>query len=161
MAGSLNKVMIIGNLGADPDVRSMNSGDEVCNLSIATSEGWNDKASGERKERTQWHKVVIFNPALVKVAKSYLKKGSKVYIEGQIETRKWADKEGKDQYTTEIVLRPYRSELTMLDSKGGSAANDGGYSEGASSGGGYGQSYGGGNAAPAARADEMADDIPF
>ncbi len=154
MAGSLNKVMIIGNLGADPDVRSMTSGDEVCNLSIATSESWNDKASGEKKERTQWHKVVIFNTNLVKVAKSYLKKGSKVYIEGQIETRKWTDKEGKEQYTTEIVLRPYRGELTMLDGKGGSAANDGssaGYSS---------PSYGGG-AAPASRVDEMADDIPF
>ena len=163
MAGSLNKVMIIGNLGADPDVRSMTSGDEVCNLSIATSESWNDKASGEKKERTQWHKIVIFNPNLVKVAKNYLKKGSKVYIEGQIETRKWTDKEGKDQYTTEIVLRPYRGELTMLDGKGGSAANDGassGYSDSGSSGGYSSQSYGGG-AAPASRVDEMADDIPF
>ncbi|OFW87449.1 MAG: single-stranded DNA-binding protein [Alphaproteobacteria bacterium RIFCSPHIGHO2_12_FULL_45_9] len=163
MAGSLNKVMIIGNLGADPDVRSMTSGDEVCNLSIATSESWNDKASGEKKERTQWHKIVIFNPNLVKVAKNYLKKGSKVYIEGQIETRKWTDKEGKDQYTTEIVLRPYRGELTMLDGKGGSAANDGassGYSDSGSSGGYSSPSYGGG-AAPASRVDEMADDIPF
>lgn len=165
MAGSLNKVMIIGNLGADPDVRSMTSGDEVCNLSIATSESWSDKASGEKKERTQWHKVVIFNSGLVKVAKNYLKKGSKVYIEGQIETRKWTDKDGKDQYTTEIVLRPYRGELTMLDGKGGSAANDGqsgGYSDSGSSSGSYGGgSYGGGNSAPASRVDEMADDIPF
>jgi single-strand DNA-binding protein len=160
MAGSLNKVMIIGNLGADPDVRSMTSGDEVCNLSIATSESWNDKASGEKKERTQWHKIVIFNPNLVKVAKNYLKKGSKVFIEGQIETRKWTDKEGKDQYTTEIVLRPYRGELTMLDSKGGSAANDGGYSGGGYSDSASSSSYGGG-AAPASRVDEMADDIPF
>ncbi len=165
MAGSLNKVMIIGNLGADPDVRSMPSGDELCNLSIATSESWNDKASGERKERTQWHRVVIFNPALVKVAKNYLKKGSKVFIEGQLETRKWQDKEGKDQYSTEVVLRPYRGELTMLDGKG-SAANDamgggssGGYADSAASAGGYAPSYGG--AAPATRADEMADDIPF
>ncbi len=160
MAGSLNKVMIIGNLGADPDVRNMTSGDEVCNLSIATSESWNDKASGERKERTQWHKIVIFNPNLVKVAKNYLKKGSKVFIEGQIETRKWTDKEGKDQYTTEIVLRPYRGELTMLDSKGGSAANDGGYSGGGYADSAPSSSYGGG-AAPASRVDEMADDIPF
>jgi single-strand DNA-binding protein len=162
MAGSLNKVMIIGNLGADPDVRSMTSGDEVCNLSIATSESWNDKASGERKERTQWHKIVIFNPNLVKVAKNYLKKGSKVYIEGQIETRKWADKDGKDQYTTEIVLRPFRGELTMLDGKGGAAANDGGgYADAPSpsSSGGYGGGYS--NAAPAGRVDELADDIPF
>lgn len=117
MAGSLNKVMIIGNLGNDPDVRYMTSGDEIANLSIATSESWNDKASGERKERTQWHKIVVFNPALVKVVKNYLSKGSKVYIEGQLETRKWTDKDGKDQYTTEIVLRPYRGELTILDSK--------------------------------------------
>lgn len=165
MAGSLNKVMIIGNLGNDPDVRNMTSGDEVCNLSIATSEGWTDKATGERKERTQWHKIVIFNPALVKVAKNYLKKGSKVFIEGQLETRKWTDKEGRDQYTTEVVLRPYRGELTMLDGRSGGAANDG-----ASMGGGYGESgasssygggYGGGSAAPAARVDELADDIPF
>jgi single-strand DNA-binding protein len=163
MAGSLNKVMIIGNLGADPDVRSMTSGDEVCNLSIATSESWNDKATGERKERTQWHKVVIFNAGLVKVAKNYLKKGSKVYIEGQIETRKWQDKDGKDQYTTEIVLRPYRGELTMLDGKGGgAAANDGGgYSDAPSSGGGYGGGPSYGSAAPAGRVDELADDIPF
>lgn len=160
MAGSLNKVMIIGNLGADPDVRSMTSGDEVCNLSIATSESWNDKASGEKKERTQWHKIVIFNPNLVKVAKNYLKKGSKVFIEGQIETRKWTDKEGKDQYTTEIVLRPYRGELTMLDSKGGLAANDGPYSGGGYSDSASSSSYSGG-AAPASRVDEMADDIPF
>lgn len=164
MAGSLNKVMIIGNLGADPDVRTMpSSGDEVCNLSIATSESWNDKASGERKERTQWHKIVIFNPNLVKVAKSYLKKGSKVYIEGQLETRKWQDKEGRDQYSTEVVLRPFRGELTMLDGRGGAANDGGGYSDSSSSssssGGGYAPSYGG--AAPASRADELADDIPF
>lgn len=160
MAGSLNKVMIIGNLGNDPDVRTMTSGDEVCNLSIATSESWKDK-NGEKQERTQWHKVVIFNSNLVKVAKSYLKKGSKVYIEGQLETRKWTDKEGRDQYTTEVVLRPYRGELTMLDGRSGSAANDGGgYGDSSSSSaGGYAPSYGG--AAPASRADELADDIPF
>lgn len=158
MAGSLNKVMLIGNLGNDPDIRSMQSGDEVVNLSIATSETWKDKASGERKERTQWHKVVIYNSALVGVAKNYLRKGSKVFIEGQLETRKWQDKDGRDQYTTEIVLRPYRGELTMLDSKGsGGVANDS-YSE---SSGGYassGPSYGGG---AAAQVDELADDIPF
>lgn len=161
MAGSLNKVMIIGNLGNDPDVRSMPSGDELCNLSIATSESWKDK-NGEKQERTQWHRVVIFNPALVKVAKNYLKKGSKVFIEGQLETRKWQDKEGKDQYSTEVVLRPYRGELTMLDSRGGGAANDG---AGYSSGGGYSDSSSsssfGGGAAPASRVDDMADDIPF
>ncbi|HNQ92256.1 MAG TPA: single-stranded DNA-binding protein [Alphaproteobacteria bacterium] len=159
MAGSLNKVMLIGNLGSDPEVRSMNSGDEVASFSVATSESWKDKATGERKDRTQWHKVVIFNSALVNVARNYLHKGSKVFIEGQLETRKWTDKEGRDQYTTEVVLRPYRGELTMLDSKGqgSSAANDS-YGDSApsySSGGG--SSYG--NAAPAV--DELADDIPF
>lgn len=162
MAGSLNKVMIIGNLGGDPEVRVMpSSGDEVCNLSIATSESWNDKATGERKDRTQWHKIVIFNPNLVKVAKNYLKKGSKVFIEGQLENRKWTDKDGREQYSTEVVLRPFRGELTMLDSKGGgSAANDGGYSGGGYADSSPSSSYGGG-AAPASRVDEMADDIPF
>ena len=162
MAGSLNKVLLIGNLGSDPEVRSMTSGDEVASFSIATSESWKDKATGERKDRTQWHKVVIFNSALVNVARNYLRKGSKVYIEGQLETRKWADKEGRDQYTTEVVLRPYRGELTMLDSKGGSqgVANDAhGENNAYSSGGASGQSFAGGNAAP--RIDDMADDIPF
>ena len=154
MAGSVNKVILIGNLGADPDIRSMQSGDEVANLSIATSENWKDKASGERKERTQWHKVVIFNQPLITVAKNYLKKGAKVYIEGQIETRKWQDKDGKDQYTTEVVLRPYRGELTMLDGKGG-APGGGDYNDN-SSGGGY--SSGGGSRG---KVDEMEDDIPF
>lgn len=124
MAQSVNKVILIGNLGADPDVRSLgSSGDEVCNLSIATSEGWTDKATGERKDRTQWHRVVIFNPNLIKVAKSYLKKGSKIYIEGALENRKWQNKDGVDQYATEVVLRPYRGEITMLDSRGGSSDN--------------------------------------
>ncbi|PZP57075.1 MAG: single-stranded DNA-binding protein [Micavibrio aeruginosavorus] len=161
MAGSVNKVIIIGNLGADPDVRSMQSGDEVANLSIATSESWSDKASGEKKERTQWHKVVIFNQPLIKVAKNYLKKGAKVYIEGQLETRKWQDKEGKDQYTTEVVLRPYRGELTMLDGRSGSSSGGGDYNDnssnyGGNSGGGY--SAGGG---ARGKVDEMEDDIPF
>lgn len=162
MAGSVNKVLLIGNLGSDPEVRSMTSGDEVASFSIATSESWKDKATGERKDRTQWHKVVIFNSALVNVARNYLRKGSKVYIEGQLETRKWTDKEGRDQYTTEVVLRPYRGELTMLDSKGGSqgVANDAhGENAGYASGGGSGQSFAGGNTAP--RIDDMADDIPF
>lgn len=163
MAGSVNKVILIGNLGGDPDIRSMQSGDEIANLNIATSETWNDKASGERKERTQWHKVVIFNQPLVKVAKNYLKKGSKVYIEGQLETRKWQDKEGRDQYTTEVVLRPYRGELTMLDGRrdGGSSSGDSyGGGGGSDFGGGYGGgSSGGGNRSP--KIDEMEDDIPF
>ncbi len=120
MAASVNKVILVGNLGADPDVRTMQSGDKVVNLSIATSESWKDKATGERKEKTEWHRVVIFNKGLVSVCENYLKKGAKVYIEGQIETRKWQDQSGQDKYTTEIVLRPYRGELTMLDSRGGS-----------------------------------------
>lgn len=160
MAGSVNKVILIGNLGNDPEVRSMPSGDEVVNLSIATSETWNDKSSGERKERTNWHKVVIFNPNLVKVAKSYLKKGSKVYLEGALETRKWQNKDGVDQYTTEVVLRQYRGELTMLDGKGAAAANDGGsYNTDAP----YAGAYGGGNASakPATQINDMDDDIPF
>lgn len=154
MAGSLNKVMLIGNLGQDPDIRTMTSGDEVATLSIATSESWTDKQSGEKKERTQWHKIVIFNAGLVKVAKNYLTKGSKIYIEGTLETRKWTDKEGKDQYTTEVVLRPYNGELLMLDGKG--AASDGGSSNGYG-----GQSSYGGSSKPATKADEMSDDIPF
>ena len=115
---SVNKVTLIGNLGSDPEVRTMQSGDEVVQLSLATSERWKDKTTGERKEKSQWHRIVVFNQAIVKVAKSYLKKGSKVYIEGQLETRKWTDQSGNDKYTTEIVLRPYRGELTMLDSRG-------------------------------------------
>jgi len=114
---SVNKVILIGNLGQDPDIRAMGSGDKVANLSIATSESWKDKSSGEKKERTEWHRVVIFNQGLVKVAENYLKKGSKVYIEGQLETRSW-EQDGVKKYTTEVVMRPYRSELTMLDGKG-------------------------------------------
>ena len=116
---SVNKVILIGNLGQDPDIRDMQSGDKVVNLSVATSESWKDKTSGEKKERTEWHRVVIFNQGLVKVAENYLKKGSKVYIEGQLETRSW-EQDGVKKYTTEVVMRPYRSELTMLDSKGSS-----------------------------------------
>jgi single-strand DNA-binding protein len=114
---SVSKTILIGNLGQDPEIRTMQSGDEVCNLSIATSERWKDKSTGEQKEKTEWHRVVVFNQGLVKVCKNYLKKGSKVYIEGQNETRSW-EQNGEKKYTTEIVLRPFRSELTMLDSKG-------------------------------------------
>lgn len=114
---SVNKVFLVGNLGNDPDIRSMQSGDHVCNLSIATSETWKDKSTGERKSKTQWHKVVIFNQPLVKVCENYLKKGSKVFIEGSLETRKWQDKDGKDQYTTEVVLKPFNGSLVMLDGK--------------------------------------------
>jgi single-strand DNA-binding protein len=117
MAGSVNKAIILGNLGRDPEVRSFPNGGKVCNLRIATSETWKDKTTGERKERTEWHSVAIMNEPLVKVAEQYLRKGSKVYIEGQLETRKWQDQAGNDKYATEIVLRPYRGELTILDGK--------------------------------------------
>ncbi|MCB2126035.1 MAG: single-stranded DNA-binding protein [Rhodobacteraceae bacterium] len=126
MAGSVNKVILVGNLGNDPEVKAFDNGGEVVNMSIATSENWKDKQSGERRERTEWHRVAIFNPGLVTVAKNYLKKGSKVYIEGQLETRKWQDQNGQDRYSTEVVLRPYRSELHMLDSKGAGAPAAGG-----------------------------------
>jgi single-strand DNA-binding protein len=118
MAGSVNKVILVGNLGRDPEVRRLTSGDPVVNLSIATSESWRDKTSGERKEKTEWHRVVIFNENLAKVAEQYLKKGSKVYIEGQLQTRKYTDKDGTEKYSTEIVLQKYRGELTMLDGRG-------------------------------------------
>ena len=158
MAGSVNKVILVGNLGADPDVRTMQSGDKVVNLSVATSESWKDKASGERREKTEWHRVVVFNQGLVNVCENYLRKGSKVYLEGQLETRSWDNKDGQKQYTTEVVLRPYRGELTMLDSR-----NSGGEM---GAGGGYGQqaapSAGGvaANAQPAP-VDELEDEIPF
>ncbi|WP_210483654.1 single-stranded DNA-binding protein [Microvirga antarctica] len=119
MAGSVNKVILVGNLGRDPEVRRMGSGDPVVNLRIATSENWKDKNSGERKEKTEWHSVVIFNENLARVAEQYLKKGSKVYIEGQLQTRKWQDQSGQEKYTTEIVLQRFRGELTLLDSRGG------------------------------------------
>jgi len=132
MAGSVNKVILIGALGRDPEVRNFPNGGKVCNLRIATSESWRDKASGERKERTEWHTVAVFDENLVRVAEQYLRKGSSVYIEGQLETRKWQDQSGADKYTTEVVLRPFRSALTMLGSK---PADDGGQRE--ERGGGY------------------------
>lgn len=116
---SLNRVQLIGRLGQDPEVKTMQSGDEVANLSLATSESWKDKATGEKKERTQWHRIVIFNQGLVKIAKNYLKKGGLIYIEGQLETRKWTDQSSSDKYVTEIVLRPFNGEIVMLGSKGG------------------------------------------
>lgn len=122
MAGSVNKVILVGNLGADPEVKAMNSGDKVVNLRIATSESWRDKTSGERKEKTEWHRVVIFNENLGKVAEQYLKKGAKVYLEGQLQTRKWTDKDGQERYSTEVVLQRFRGELVMLDARGGGAA---------------------------------------
>lgn len=159
MAGSVNKVILIGNLGQDPEVRQFGNGGQVCNLRIATSENWKDKQSGERRERTQWHSVAIFSEPLVRVAQSYLKKGSKVYIEGQLETRKWQDQNGQDRYTTEVVLRPYRSELTMLDGRsGGGDQMGGGYGQQISGGGGD----FGGQSAPAPQNDyDLDDDIPF
>ena len=148
MAGSVNKVILIGNLGKDPEVRSMQSGGKVCNLSVATSESWKDKMSGERKERTEWHRVVIFNDRLVEVAERYLKKGAKVYLEGALQTRKWTDNSGQERYTTEVVLQKFRGELTMLDSRQGGGGGGGGEfgddEGGGYSGGGGGSSSGGG-----------------
>jgi single-strand DNA-binding protein len=118
----VNKVILVGNLGRDPEVRTMQNGGKVCNLSLATSESWRDKTTGERKERTEWHRVVIFNERLTEVAEKYLRKGAKVYIEGQLETRKWTDQAGQDRYSTEVVLRQFRGELTMLDGRGGGGA---------------------------------------
>lgn len=168
MAGSVNKVILVGNLGRDPEIRRMQSGEEIAQLSIATSETWRDKASGERKERTEWHRVVIFNENLVKVAKQFLKKGSKVYIEGSLQTRKWTDKDGAEKYTTEVVLQRFRGELTMLDGRGegGGGGSFGGgddYAGGGSSGGfgggsGGGRSSGGGSPP---RRDDLDDEIPF
>ncbi|WP_170769536.1 single-stranded DNA-binding protein [Ruegeria lacuscaerulensis] len=168
MAGSVNKVILIGNLGADPEVRSFQNGGKVCNLRIATSETWKDRNTGERRDRTQWHTVAIFSEPLVRVAEQYLRKGSKVYIEGQLETRKWQDQSGQDRYSTEVVLRPYRSELTMLDARGeggggggyGGGQSGGGY--GGQAGGGYGDPYGGPSGSPAPASGGIDDDeIPF
>ena len=132
MAGSVNKVILVGNLGKDPEIRSLGSGDRVANLTVATSETWRDRQSGERKEKTEWHRVVIFNDNLVKVAESYLKKGAKVYIEGGLQTRKWTDQSGQEKYSTEVVLTKFRGELTMLDGRsgGGDERDEGGYSGG-------------------------------
>ena len=174
MSGSVNKVILIGNLGRDPEVRRMNSGDSVVNFSIATTESWRDKASGERKDRTEWHNIVIFNENLGKVAEQYLKKGSKVYLEGQLQTREYTDKDGNQRKSTEVVLQRFRGELTLLDSRGrgGDAEEGGSYGGGASSGGSFGRSSpmdrpadrmserrpaSGGSRAPA----PIDDDIPF
>jgi single-strand DNA-binding protein len=151
MAGSVNKVILVGNLGKDPEVRRMTSGDPVVNLSIATSETWRDKASGEKKEKTEWHRVVIFNKNLADVAEKYLKKGAKVYVEGQLQTRKWTDKDGAEKYSTEVVLQNFRGELTMLDGRSG----------GGEGGGGFGGGRGASESAPSFQRDEMDDEIPF
>lgn len=179
MAGSVNKVILVGNLGRDPEVRSFPNGGKVVNLRIATSETWRDKQSGERKERTEWHSVAIFNEALGKIAEQYLRKGSTVYIEGQLETRKWQDQSGADRYTTEIVLRQYRGELTLLGGRdAGGSGGGGGYDDRSSGGyddyqgggqsggqsggmgGGYGGGRGAGSGGGAARPD-LDDEIPF
>ncbi len=165
MAG-VNKVILVGNLGQDPESRSFANGGEVVNLRIATSENWKDR-DGNRQERTEWHSVAIFNENLGRVAKSYLRKGSKVYIEGQIQTRKWQDQSGADRYTTEVVLQKFRGELVLLDARGeGGGGSSGGYDDGASSGGFGGAAHGGGakpqsRPQPAAFDSDLDDDVPF
>ncbi|MGE0718099.1 MAG: single-stranded DNA-binding protein [Alphaproteobacteria bacterium] len=182
MAGSVNKVILIGNLGRDPEVRSTQAGKKIVNLALATSETWRDRNSGERQERTEWHRVVIFNERLAEVAERYLRKGAKVYVEGALQTRKWTDQGGQERYTTEVVLQQFRGELTMLDGRGGGGGGDmggGGYDEmdgppgGGDMGGGGrmsggGMSGGGGRSAPASRGGssppprgDLDDDIPF
>ena len=155
MAGSVNKVTLIGNLGRDPEVRSTQDGMKIVNLSLATSENWKDRNSGERRERTEWHRVVIFNENLARVAEQYLRKGSKIYVEGQLQTRKWTDQNGQDRYTTEVVLQRYRGELTMLDGRG-EGSGGGVYGSGGDMGGGMGS-----GAAPVGGPSDLDDEIPF
>ena len=176
MSGSVNKVILVGNLGADPEVRSFQSGGKVANIRIATSENWKDRNSGERKERTEWHNVAIFSEGLVGVTERYLRKGSKVYIEGQMRTRKWQDQSGQDRYTTEVVLQGFDAKLVMLDGQqggggGGGARSGGGSDWGGSSGESYSNDFGGGSSAsrsaggrsapPPAFDDDLNDDVPF
>jgi single-strand DNA-binding protein len=174
MAGSINKVILVGNLGRDPEIRSTNDGTRIANLALATSESWRDRNSGERKERTEWHRVVIFNERLVEIAEKYLRKGSKIYVEGALQTRKWTDNAGVEKYSTEIVLQRFRGELTMLDGAGGArgggameggADYDDGYS-GGDQGRGSGQSSGGFGSGGGSRGRQsvgadLDDDIPF
>jgi single-strand DNA-binding protein len=173
MAGSVNKVILVGNLGRDPEIRSTQDGQRIANFTLATSESWRDRNSGERKERTEWHRVAIFNDNLVGIAEKYLKKGAKVYVEGQLQTRKWTDQQGQERYTTEIVLSRFRGELTMLDGardRAGGGAMEGGYDEGDAGGFGnappraaaapMGAGPGRGGRGPAANAD-LDDEIPF
>jgi single-strand DNA-binding protein len=152
MAGSVNKVILVGNLGRDPEIRSTQDGTKIANLSVATSESWKDKNSGERREKTEWHRVVIFNERLADVAEKYLKKGSKVYVEGALQTRKWTDQSGQERYSTEVVLQRFRGELTMLDGRGGGGAG------GAEGGEGFSEPAPSGRAGGGADLD---DDIPF
>ena len=162
MAGSVNKVTLIGNLGRDPEVRSTQDGMKIVNLSLATSENWKDRNSGERRERTEWHRVVIFNENLARVAEQYLRKGSKIFVEGQLQTRKWTDQSGQDRYTTEVVLQRYRGELTMLDGRaeggGGGGYGGGGFNQDQGYGGGGDM---GGGVAPVGGPPDLDDEIPF
>jgi single-strand DNA-binding protein len=155
MAGSVNKVILVGNLGKDPEIRSFQNGGRVASFSLATSESWKDKSTGEKKDRTEWHRVSVLNDKLVEIVERYVKKGSKLYIEGQLETRKWTDKDGQEKYTTEVVLRPFRGEITMLDSAGGGRGMAPSNDEGAPA---FGGSSGGGNIGSSADLD---DSIPF
>jgi single-strand DNA-binding protein len=162
MAGSVNKVILVGNLGRDPEVRHSQSGNPIVNLSVATSENWRDRATGERRERTEWHRVVIFNENLAKIAEQYLKKGSKVYLEGSLQTRKWQDQSGQDRYSTEVVLGRFRGEMTLLDSRGEGGGGGGGFGEsGGSQGGGQGGSQGGWGGEQSGGGDDFDDEIPF
>lgn len=170
MAGSVNKVILVGNLGRDPEVRSTQDGNKIVNLSIATSDRWRDRATGEQRERTEWHRVVIFNENLAKIAEQYLRKGSSVYVEGQLQTRKWTDQNGQDKYTTEVVLGRFRGELTLLGGRGeGGGGQQGGgsgggyddYNSGGGGGGGYSSGGGGGGSAPAGGPGDLDDEIPF
>lgn len=169
MAGSINKVILVGNVGNDPEIRATQDGRKIANLSIATSDSWKDKNTGERREKTEWHRVSVFNEGLVNVIENYVNKGSKLYIEGALQTRKWQDRDGNDKYTTEVVLQGYNGNLTMLDNKGsgGGASQGGGYNQGQQSGGNYGAPQGGGNApafgqTPAqGAAPQLDDEIPF
>lgn len=166
MAGSVNKVILIGNLGRDPEIRTFQNGGKVANLRIATSEQWKDRNTGERKERTEWHSVAIMSEGLVNVVERFLKKGSKVYVEGQLETRKWQDQSGQERYTTEVVLRGFNGTLQMLDGREGGGAGGGGRDSGGGFGGGYddyergGSSSGGGSQGGGSRSD-YDDEIPF
>jgi single-strand DNA-binding protein len=175
MAGSVNKVILVGNLGADPEARALNSGGEVVNFRIATSERWNDR-DGNKQERTEWHNIVVFNENLGRIAKQYLRKGSSVYVEGQLQTRKWQDQNGADRYTTEVVLQRFRGELTLLGGRGDDGGSGGGFGGGAGGGGGRsndgwsggasggsagGSSPGGARGAPGAFDNDLDDDVPF
>lgn len=169
MAGSVNKVILVGNVGNDPEVRSFNNGGKVCNFSLATSESWKDKQTGERRERTEWHKVAVFNEGLVGIIERYVKKGSKLYVEGRLQTRKWQNRDGNDQWTTEVVLQGYGGEITLLDSRnsGGGGDYGGGNQGGYNQGGGQGGYNQGGGQRSAAAMDgpkqdfDLDDDIPF